>query len=89
MFKSHSLKHVPALGAAAPLLERAGEQASALAHRGLDAVSDSSRHLRDQARHASRCTVSYIEDEPVKAVLIAAAAGALLGLLVSLLGRRD
>ena len=68
-----------------PLLERAGEQAGALAQRGMDAVRDRSLQVREQALRASDNTLNYIKDEPVKAVLIAAAAGAALMALVGLL----
>jgi len=63
-----------------PLLERAGEQASTLARRGVHTV-------RDQAQRASDSTVGYIRDEPVKAVLIAAAAGAMAVALLRWLRR--
>lgn len=72
---------------AAPLLNRATEQASALAQRGVDAVRESSQQLRERAAQASDSTVNYIKDEPVKAILIAAAVGAALMALVSLMGR--
>jgi len=72
---------------AAPLLSRATEQASALAKQGMDAVRDSSQQLRHKARRASEGTVNYIRHEPVKAMLIAAATGAALMALVSLMGR--
>ena len=72
---------------AAPLLNRASDQASALARRGVDAVRDTSQQLRDKALRASDTTVQYIKDEPVKSVLIAAATGAALMALVSLLAR--
>ena len=72
---------------AAPLMHRATEQAGALAERGVHAVQDSAQHLRDNALRASDSTVRYIRNEPVKAVLIAAAAGATLMALVSLLVR--
>lgn len=69
------------------LLDRAGESASTLAHRGLDAVRESSQQLRAGVVHASDSTVGYIRQEPVKSVLIAAATGvALMGLLM-LFGR--
>ena len=45
--------------------------------------------LRDQAVRASDKTVGYIKDEPMKAMLIAAAAGAALMALVALLGRSN
>ena len=72
---------------AAPLLNRVGEQAGAMAQRGVDAVRDSSAQLRERALQASDTTVSYIKDEPVKAMLIAAAAGAALMAMLSLMTR--
>lgn len=69
------------------MVNRATEQASALAHRGADAVRDSSRQLREKATHASDVTVNYIKDEPVKSILIAAATGAALMGIVSMMGR--
>ncbi len=72
---------------AAPLLNRVGEQAGAMAQRGVDAVRDSSAQLREKALHASDTTVSYIKDEPIKAMLIAAGAGAALMAMLSLMTR--
>jgi len=71
----------------APMLERASEQVSAMAHRGMDSVRETSHQLRVKAEHASDTTVNYIKEEPVKAVLIAAATGAVLMALVSLVAR--
>ena len=80
--------------AAKPLIDRAAAQADALAQRGLEAVRDGSQRLResgqrlrDSARHASEGTVQYIQAEPLKSVLIAAATGAALMALVSLVSR--
>jgi ElaB/YqjD/DUF883 family membrane-anchored ribosome-binding protein len=70
-----------------PMIERAGEQASALAQRGMETVRERSQQLRNQAVRASDHTVGYIRDEPVKSVLIAAAAGAVLVALLRLLRR--
>lgn len=72
---------------AAPLLERATTQASALAQRSVDTVRDTAQQLRERALRASDSTVNYIKDEPVKAMLIAAATGAGLMALLSLLTR--
>ena len=72
---------------ASPMLNRATEQVSALAQRGVNTVRDTSQQLRDKALRASDSTVSYIKEEPVKAMLIAAATGAALMALVSLMGR--
>ena len=72
---------------AAPLLNRVGEQAGAMAQRGVDAIRDGSEQLRERALRASDTTVSYVKDEPVKAMLIAAAAGAALMAMLSLMTR--
>jgi len=70
---------------ASPLLERAGEHAGALARHGMDVVRDRSLQVRDRALRATDGTVNYIKDEPLKAVLIAAAAGAIVVALFGLL----
>ncbi len=70
---------------AAPLLNRGAEQAGALAQRSVDAVRDGTQQLRDKALRASDSTINYIKDEPVKAMLIAAATGAALMALLSLM----
>jgi ElaB/YqjD/DUF883 family membrane-anchored ribosome-binding protein len=67
----------------APLLNRATEQASVLAQRGVDAVRDGSRQVRDQALRASDGTLHYVREEPVKSMLIAAVVGAALMALLS------
>jgi ElaB/YqjD/DUF883 family membrane-anchored ribosome-binding protein len=51
----------------------------------IDKVLDHSHQLRLKAAHASEDTVNYIKHEPVKAMLIAAATGAALMALISLL----
>lgn len=78
----HDLQHQ-----AAPLLGRASDQVSALAQRGVDSVRHTSHQLRVKAAHASDNTVNYIKDEPVKSILIAAAVGAALMALISLISR--
>lgn len=72
---------------AAPVLNRITDQASDLAHRGADTLRQGSQQLREKAKHASESTVTYIKQEPVKAMLIAAATGAALMALVSLMSR--
>jgi len=70
-------------------LGRMADQASGLIERGSAAVHQRSDQLRAQARHGRESTASYIQHEPFKAVLIAAAAGAALMLLGSLLSHRS
>jgi ElaB/YqjD/DUF883 family membrane-anchored ribosome-binding protein len=72
---------------ATPLLNRAAEQASALAHRSLESAREGTQKIRSQVQHASESTAGYIKEEPFKAVLIAAATGAALMALISLVSR--
>lgn len=72
---------------AVPLLNRLSSQAELAARRSVDAVRDTSAQLKEKALRASDSTVNYIKDEPVKAVLIAAATGAALMGIFSLLSR--
>jgi len=55
----------------------------------MDALADASMQLRERALEASDAAVAYAKDEPMKALLIAAAAGALLMGLLSLMVRSD
>jgi ElaB/YqjD/DUF883 family membrane-anchored ribosome-binding protein len=59
----------------------------ALAHRGMEKVRDSADQLREKSLHARDVTSNYIQHEPMKSVLIAAAAGAALMALVALFSR--
>jgi ElaB/YqjD/DUF883 family membrane-anchored ribosome-binding protein len=83
---------------AASALDHAGEQASHMASsyakRGADALREGSHQLQDKAAHlqeraqrASDSTVTYIKEEPVKAMLMAAATGAVLMGLIGLMSR--
>ena len=72
---------------AASALNGTNDRISALARRSLDAVRDGSQQLRDSVQRGSDNTVGYVRDEPVKAMLIAAAAGAALMALIGLAAR--
>jgi ElaB/YqjD/DUF883 family membrane-anchored ribosome-binding protein len=72
---------------AGPMLNKVASQAEAAARRGMDAVRDTSQQLRDRAMQAQDMTVAYVKDEPIKAMLIAAATGAVLMGLITLLSR--
>lgn len=63
------------------------EQAEAFARRSAEALLDGGHQVREKALVASDRTIAYIKDEPVKAVLIAAAAGAAMVALANLLSR--
>jgi ElaB/YqjD/DUF883 family membrane-anchored ribosome-binding protein len=66
---------------------QSADQAIGAAHRGVAALRQGTQQLADRAQHAGDATVTYIRDEPVKAMLIAATAGAVLMALVGLLTR--
>lgn len=69
---------------AAPIVARAEGQARDLLHSGQEAMRNASHQVTDVVRHARDGTVSYVKEEPVKAMLIAAATGAALMALVSM-----
>lgn len=73
---------------AAPVLNRASERAEDWARQGKRWVQDGSDRVRTEVTRASDRTVGYMRDEPVKSVLMAAAAGALLYAVVRLLSDR-
>jgi ElaB/YqjD/DUF883 family membrane-anchored ribosome-binding protein len=50
--------------------------------RGAHAVRSRIRQARDSAQRASRDTANYVKNEPIKAILIALAVGALLSAVV-------
>lgn len=68
-------------------LKQFAHDTESLAHRGMDAVRDSAGQLRDKSLHAKDATANYIQHEPIKSVLIAAAVGAALMGLVALLSK--
>lgn len=68
---------------ASPMLE----QASALAHQGIDAVREGAQQVREGTARASDAALTYIRDEPLKSVLIAAATGAALMALIGFVAR--
>jgi len=68
-------------------ISRATAQAEDLTRRGMERARHASAAVRDKASQVSDQTVGYIRDEPVKAVLVAAAAGAAAALLIRWLSR--
>jgi ElaB/YqjD/DUF883 family membrane-anchored ribosome-binding protein len=72
---------------AEPTVRRLATQAETLARRGMDAVRDGSQQLREQATEMTDRTTRYVKDEPLKAVLMAAAAGAALMAVLTVVAR--
>ena len=62
-------------------------QAAGAAKRGMAAVRDGSQQMLDRVHGVSDRAAGYVQAEPVKSLLVAAAAGAVLMGLLSLLAR--
>jgi ElaB/YqjD/DUF883 family membrane-anchored ribosome-binding protein len=73
---------------ASPAINRWSAQAEAAMHRSIDALRQTTNQLREQAVKASDATAGRVRDEPFKAVLIAAVAGAALVALIGLFSSR-
>ncbi len=69
------------------MISGALQDAQALARNGIDRARQASARVRDQVGLAGEKTVGYIQDEPVKSVLIAAAVGAVSAALIGWLAR--
>lgn len=68
-------------------MDQASDRASDLAHRGADAVRRAAHQLREGADRASTRTANYVNDEPLKALLMAAAAGAVLAAVLGMVSQ--
>jgi ElaB/YqjD/DUF883 family membrane-anchored ribosome-binding protein len=68
-------------------LRQLASESDALLHRGLDKVRDASGQLREKSLHAKDAATTYIQHEPMKSVVMAAAVGAGLMALVALFSR--
>ena len=75
---------------AAPLIKKAADQAQSMGKQGMAIVSDMAGQARDVAADASDSIVRYTKKNPVKALAIAAASGALLyAVIKAMTPRRD
>ena len=68
-------------------LKQLTRDAESMRHRSMDAVRDGSHQLREKSAHMRDATTTYIQHEPVKSMLMAAAVGAALMGLVALFSR--
>ena len=68
-----------------PMLAEAAEQASAIARRGAESAREASRQIQARAEALSTSTAQYIQEQPLRSVLIAAATGAVAAAMVALL----
>ena len=65
-------------GDAAPALKKAVSRAQSMSRQGIDTISDMASQARDAASNASDSLVTYTRKNPVTALAIAVASGALL-----------
>jgi ElaB/YqjD/DUF883 family membrane-anchored ribosome-binding protein len=70
-----------------PVLNHAAQQADGLLQRGADALRDNRDLLQDRAVRTQEQVNTYVREEPLKSLLMAAAAGAVLMGVVGLLVR--
>lgn len=63
---------------AAPMIRRVTARAQAMGKQGFEAAGDAAERAREVASSTSKAVIEYTKENPVKALLIAAASGALL-----------
>ncbi len=73
-----------------PVMDNMSDAVTSATEKARVALQGASAQLRTQARVASDMAVAYTKDEPLKAMLIAAATGAfLMGLITMAMSSRD
>lgn len=70
-------------------LSRAAHQAEDMARAGIEKARAAGRSLASQASEMRKQTASYVREEPTKALLMAAAAGAVATLLIGWAARSN
>ena len=76
--KVHSLR-----SSVQPVIEKFSRKAEQYAHQGMDMAANAKDKARESLSQYSAATSRYVADKPVQSVLIAAAVGAAVALLVS------
>lgn len=69
------------------LVDKAAHTLGDLTQKGMDRARETSAIVRERAHEASESTRGYIRDEPIKSVLVAAAAGAALATVLTVMAR--
>lgn len=69
-------------------LSEAGVAAKEFANQGLDVVRESADKVEDAAARISDRASSYVQAQPLKSLLIATAAGALVAIVAGMASRR-
>ena len=72
-----------------PTLEKLSRRAGEYANQGMDMATQAKDKARESLSQYSAATTRYVSDKPVQSVLIAAAVGAAVALLVSAARNRN
>ena len=75
--------------AAVPAVQQAAQKTEQFGQHAVDMVRQSAQQLREKAQHATEASVVYVRQEPIKSVLMAAAVGAGLMAIATLLMSRQ
>jgi ElaB/YqjD/DUF883 family membrane-anchored ribosome-binding protein len=76
-------------GSIDPMVDKLATQAQKLARQSMDMAAEASERAQRSMHRYADATTRYVANEPVKAVLIAAAVGATVALLVAAARNRD
>lgn len=72
-----------------PMVDMMSAKAQRLARQSLDIAADAKQKAQDSLSRYTDLTTRYVSEQPLRSVLIAAAVGAAVALLVSASRRRD
>lgn len=70
-------------GSVDPVVEMLASKAQKMARQSLDLASEAKERAEKSFKHAADVTTRYVSEQPMRSVLIAAAVGAAVALLVS------
>jgi ElaB/YqjD/DUF883 family membrane-anchored ribosome-binding protein len=76
-------------GSVDPMVEMLASKAQKMARQSLDVASEAKERAEKSFKHAADATTRYVSEQPMRSVLIAAAVGAAVALLVSAARHRD
>jgi ElaB/YqjD/DUF883 family membrane-anchored ribosome-binding protein len=76
--KLHELRH-----SVDPMVDKLASSAQKLARQSMDMANQAKQKAQDSLSRYAEVTTKYVADQPVRSVLIAAAVGAAVALLVS------
>lgn len=76
-------------GSVDPMVEMLASKAQKMARQSLDVASEAKERAEKSLKHAADITTRYVSEQPMRSVLIAAAVGAAVALLVSTSRQRN